>query len=1108
MASEPSSGIKGKDGCHSDSEVAPSHSNALMDAFSLIMPGNTVLAANMQAASPGASKEARRSDEASRDTAHTSSSPVDIPGRKVDQSIKAPLSSSVDSSIGTRMSNKAPTLIRRFSKGTAAKFPFRKQSVSRRDTRDHSSGPVIMRRRSDSRPGFSNSRDLAFGFDMDAAACDALGTWNGAEGGTSKNEYVMSLASVATGVAPKVDSSLQCGSPLVKVTKKRRKETTFFLDMRTAKVYWDVSNPSKHLYIDDIKGIRIGADARNYREEHNVPEELERCWFTIIFANPEGSKNRPVKTLHLIAPDEEVLKLWTRTLEDISRYRIGLMVGLAGSGQSENILKAHWQREIGRRFPAVKAGDEDDASLDMGAIESLCQSLHIDCSKDVLRAQFARIDPDNKGKLRFPQFKEFIQGLKDRRDIREIFRAAAADPTLGLSVEEFLEFVQESQGEDIHDNGDYWTSIFEKFVQRARLRSQSTPGADSPSESRMNLDAFSAFLLSPANGIYSSQQQTPVFDRPLNEYFISSSHNTYLLGRQVAGSSSTEAYIAALQKGCRCVEIDCWDGADGRPIVSHGRTMTTSVLFADCIAVINRYAFVSSEYPLILSLEVHCSPQQQLAMVEIMKEEFGTQLLRAPLRKEMELPSPDDLKHRILIKVKTAEESEDDDLPKVVGRKRSSSSPFAHPTVTRAQTDLILPSPSSAEQYEPPPKPALTKSHRSLTSGSSSATEDSDNPFSLIKLRRKNKKKKTQKSKIVKALADLGIYTQGYKWDGFSAPESSRYNHVYSFAERSFETVSKDGLNKVLLDNHNVKYLTRVYPSGFRFRSSNFDPIIFWKRGVQMVALNWQTYDTGMQINQAMFAAGTDRTGYILKPRSLRPGHKGPAEKKVIRFSVDIVSAQQLPRSRGMGPDENINPLIEMEVFIADEKFDINGKKKNPTARNGKTGIAMPIRRRTGIVQKNGYNPVFNDHFNVCFKTQYPDLVFVRWTVLNSLDGRNTGNAAVLATFTAKLSSLNQGYRYLPLYDDRGDQYLFSSLFCKITKHSRSSDTAPPLEIDDYRVERRGLLRQLSQSVFRVLSTEKPRGRTKTTNRNVQGQPTKADVITKCQSSTAVKPSL
>ncbi|KAJ5301347.1 hypothetical protein PENANT_c023G06064 [Penicillium antarcticum] len=996
--------------------------------------------------------------------------------------------------------SKAPGLMRRISRGATNKLTRRRQSAAQNEKRDRSSGPVIMRRRSDSKTGPQPVRDSALDSsnEDESEALDNLGAWGGSEASSLRSESRMSMArevgpAAAVAVAPKVDSAVQRGTVLTKVTKKRRKQVRFFLDLDAAKVFWDVSNPQKRFYIDDIKEIRVGADARNYREEHQIPEDLERRWFTIVIADSDRSKGRAVKTLHLIAPNDRILELWITTLEHISRYRIGLMAGLAGSSQSEAVLQAHWQREMSRLFPQGPRPNEEE-TLDLAAVEKVCRSLHINCSKNMLRAQFNKADAANSGKLNFSQFKDFLMRLKERKDVKEIFKSHTENSKEGMTQDEFLLFLRDVQNEDIDADHAHWAALFDKTVRRSsKSRTPSSEGSELiPPVSRMNLDSFSAFLASSSNGVYASRAPQSRFDRPLNEYFISSSHNTYLLGRQVAGASSTEAYVSALQQGCRCVEIDCWDGADGRPIVSHGRTLTTSVLFADCITVINRYAFISCDFPLILSLEVHCNPEQQLAMVKIMKDTFKEQLVLEPLMTNcFILPSPEELKGRILIKVKTCDETDFDPRQDTVssvnthGRKRSASTPFVRPTLGDISPNTPLPSLSSPSTIGPVDSigPLMSQDRRSLTATSmSSATEDSDG--ALVSVRNEKKKRRRQKSKITKTLSDLGVYTRGYKWHSFSSPESRRYNHIYSFAERPFESITQNHDNKVALEAHNRKYLTRVYPSGFRLRSSNFDPNKFWRRGVQMAALNWQTYDIGMQMNQAMFAAGTDRTGYILKPESLRlPAvedgtQKRKTERKMVRFSVDVISAQQLPRPRTIGQDDNINPYVEIEMFSADDRgqsFVLGEGGMDTSARNGMSGIGYPHRRRTKIEQSNGYSPVFNDKFKLSLETKYPDLVFVRWTVWSSTDGRSAGNnnnSVQLATFTAKLTSLSQGYRYLPLYDGSGDQYLFSTLFCKISKE----DPVPVqrLDLEELRAERMGIFRQIGQTVFkRSSSTER-----------------------------------
>ena len=70
--------------------------------------------------------------------------------------------------------------------------------------------------------------------------------------------------------------------------------------------------------------------------------------------------------------------------------------------------------------------------------------------------------------------------------------------------------------------------------------------------------------------------------------------------------------------------VDCHDGDDGQPIINHGgkaNLLTRSkIQFKDVITdAIKPYAFCCSDYPLILSIENHCSFDQQDTMADYLK---------------------------------------------------------------------------------------------------------------------------------------------------------------------------------------------------------------------------------------------------------------------------------------------------------------------------------------------------------------------------------------------------------------------------------------------------------------------------------------------------------
>ncbi|XP_022370401.1 1-phosphatidylinositol 4,5-bisphosphate phosphodiesterase eta-2 [Enhydra lutris kenyoni] len=831
-------------------------------------------------------------------------------------------------------------------------------------------------------------------------------------------------------------STMQAGTQMLKLRGSSKGLVRFyFLDEHRSCVRWRPSrkNEKAKISIDSIQEVSEGRQSEVFQR---YPDGVfdPNCCFSIY----HGSRR---ESLDLVSPSGDEARTWVTGL----RY---LMAGISDEDSLARRQRSRdqypWSGGQWLKQTFDEADKNGDGSLSISEVLQLLHKLNVNLPRQRVKQMFKEADTDDhQGTLGFEEFCAFYKMMSTRRDLY-LLMLTYSDHKDHLDVtdlQRFLEVEQKMAGVTLESCRD----IIQQFE----------PCPENKRKGVLGIDGFTNYTRSPAGDIFNPEHHGVHQDmtRPLSHYFITASHNTYLVGDQLMSQSRVDMYAWVLQAGCRCVEVDCWDGPDGEPIVHHGYTLTSKILFKDVIETINKYAFVKNEYPVILSIENHCSVTQQKKMAQYLTDILGGKLDLSSISGEdaTTLPSPQMLKGKILVKGKKlpagisedAEEGEvsdedsadeiDEDCKLLNGdvatnRKRVEN-------IAKKKLDSLMKESKIRDCEDPndftvstlPPSGKLghkaegKKAEEDVESGEDAGAGQRNNRILMSGFsKRKKKTRKLKKGagveegdedldsqgsqsrgaarqkktmKLSRALSDLVKYTKSVGMRDVEAEVVSSWQ-VSSFSETRAQQILQQKPAQYL--RFNQHQLSRIYPSPYRVDSSNYNPQPFWNAGCQMVALNYQSEGRMLQLNRAKFSANGS-CGYVLKPECMCQGVFNPNSEDPLpgqlkkQLVLRIISGQQLPKPR----DSMLGDRGEIiDPFVEVEV------------------IGLPVdcnKEQTRVVDDNGFNPMWEE--TLVFTVHMPEIALVRFLVWDHDPiGRDFIGQRTLA-----FSSMMPGYRHVYL---------------------------------------------------------------------------------------------
>lgn len=560
--------------------------------------------------------------------------------------------------------------------------------------------------------------------------------------------------------------------------------------------------------------------------------------------------------------------------------------------------------------------------------------------------------------------------LEPPGDIKEAFKKYAEGGS-HMNAEQLRRFLVEFQGESEPTLSDA-EAILQQIIQKKHHITKFTRHS-------LTLDDFYYFLFSVDLNPPIHSKVHHDMNAPMSHYFIYTGHNSYLTGNQLTSDCSDVPIIRALKKGVRVIELDIWPNSSKDDVhVLHGRTVTTPVELLRCFKSIKEHAFSASPYPVVITLEDHLTPDLQAKVAQMLTQTFGEMLFCPESECLEELPTPEELKHRIIVSTKPPKEYLE---AKASDDKRNNSQ-----REKDSDDDVWGQEPSSLTGAQGD----NDKEDKDTIDHDQEDEDDDEND---------------QKSHVAPAYKNLIALHAGKPKGGLKEALKVELNKVrrLSLSEQALEKAAEShGMDIVRFTQKNV---LRIYPKGTRFNSSNYKPLIGWMHGAQMVAFNMQGYGRSLWLMQGMFRSNGG-CGYVKKPD----------------FLMKIG-----PHGQVFDPEENlpVKKTLKVKVYQGDgwhldfkqTHFDMYSPPDFYT-RVGIAGVpADEVMKKTKKKEDN-WTPVWNEEFT--FPLTVPELALLRIEV-HEYDMSEKDDFA--GQTCLPVSELRPGIHSVPLCDRKGERY-------------------------------------------------------------------------------------